>query len=164
MARLVRTYARKVRSEARWSLATLPVFSNVSDGERRFNARRLFLGPLTLLGVRLAGVGVLTGDVCESVVESLECSPPEPDWPWYPGTGDEGGARPVGFSMLGFWESRPSLGQRVDAMLGKRLRVRCDEEEYCCFRKSGEASVSKSEWSLTSSPGVGPWWRVLASW
>lgn len=31
MAILVRTYARKVRSEARWSLATLPEFSSVRD-------------------------------------------------------------------------------------------------------------------------------------
>lgn len=30
--RLVRTYARNVRSEARWSRATLPEFSNVSAG------------------------------------------------------------------------------------------------------------------------------------
>jgi len=29
MARLVRTYARNVRSEARWSRATLPEFSSV---------------------------------------------------------------------------------------------------------------------------------------
>lgn len=31
-ARLVRTYARKVRSEARWSRATLPEFSRTSAG------------------------------------------------------------------------------------------------------------------------------------
>lgn len=31
MAKLVRMYARKVRSEARWSRATLPEFTNVSE-------------------------------------------------------------------------------------------------------------------------------------
>lgn len=36
IARLVRTYARKVRSDARWSRATLPAFSSVSAGENRF--------------------------------------------------------------------------------------------------------------------------------
>ncbi|PIL35190.1 hypothetical protein GSI_02980 [Ganoderma sinense ZZ0214-1] len=40
MVRLVRVYARKVRSDARWSRATLPEFSRVSMSRHRFDSSR----------------------------------------------------------------------------------------------------------------------------
>ena len=52
-AKLVRTYARKVRSAARWSRATEPVFSSISDGSTR---RHTFFADLATLPVRLESV------------------------------------------------------------------------------------------------------------
>lgn len=55
IVRLVRTYARKVRSEARWSRATLPEFSSVSAGLSLFATSRIhFRGLLCAL---LSAVG-----------------------------------------------------------------------------------------------------------
>lgn len=67
IARLVLTYARKVRSEARWSLATLPEFSRVRLGLNR----SLFEAEVVLLG---NSCPVVAGSSCECCSECSEAS------------------------------------------------------------------------------------------